>query len=748
MKKAAAVKSKKPAAKAPAKKVAKAASKAVKKAPKKAASAPVKKVAKAARKVAGKKPALAVMDEVTLLSRDLEADLQRTVRAVAKGKGSSPVTYKRILEVLELEESVESKEWALKVFDAMIDRDLVVKGVLNREAEETRRILEAEGKTISHAELSKSGKSKLARVAQGAGGPLVARLISVPIGEVVVCPLNPRKRIDPGSIEEMADSILEHGILQPPIARPGKYQDTYEVVFGQRRLLGKRRAIEKAKEEGRPAMAGSIELLLREMDDRTVLEEAWVENLQRVDVGVREEVEGFRAMLELRDEDGRPCYSVSSLAVKLGKAKSYVSNRMKLTAVPEEMWQALEAEKVGIRHLVEVGRLPTEGARKKAAGMVLRPKFRPEGQVLTVRETMDMIRDEFTVSLRGCPWDLKDADLVPEKKGKKGERLSGGACEDCPCRAGSDPELQEALSGNQHQGAKQGIDANSCLMPACFKEKMEAHWKLTMQRASGEGVKVLSPEEAKKVFPSWGARGPMPSSGYVALDMSPSYHETGHHAGEDTLPPWEKMLGKVSPEELVVARNELTGDIHRMLPRERAIELAEASLGKKGKDSPFSNRPGAKREPSGSRQESGPPEWQTRYDREKKLARGIREKLLEAVNLQKAPSEAFLTELVLGSLWDVLNYDDGLMGLLNQRGLPKFDDEKGDDDEKARVYLDEVVGPEVARAPLAWAALAFFEMVEQQLSLDDEKQGGGLLRALNLDREVLLAVEKPTEEVA
>jgi ParB/RepB/Spo0J family partition protein len=665
-------------------------------------------------------------------TRNLDRDLESVVREISKTNGSPRVGWKRIAEVLGLPEELETQEWSLKIFDAMIDREMVSKGVLMRDSEAVQDILRAEFFSA----------------------PVPAKLMSVPLAKVVVCHLNPRKVVDEASIEEMADSILEHGIIQPPIARPGKYADTWEVVYGQRRLLGQRRANEKSTAAGNPAVE-TIQLLVREIDDRTVLEEGWVENLQRVDVGIREEVTGFQALLDLKDDKGEPIYSITSLARRLGKDKQFVSRRMKLINVPEEMWKALDDGLIGVRQMELVGRLPDEASRKKAAGMVLRPKYRTEDQPLTVRETVEMLRTDFLVSLRGCPWSLKDAELVPVKFDKKGERVSGGACDDCQWRTGGDPDLQESLSGSGTKqgsygsaGGKQGVDANSCMLPSCFKAKQEATWVLTMKEASESGAKVLTQEESSKVFSQWAGNTPMPQSGMVSLTESPGYYETGHHAGEDTLPKWEKMIKYVAPADLIIARNEATGAICRLLKREVAIELAEEALGKQGKESPFANRPGAKKSEAGGgeSQNSGPSEWEIKRQREEKLGAAVKAKLADAIKLQKAPSEEVIIELLLGWLWEELNYEGGLMAEFLAMGLPKFDDEQGDDDGKARDYLETVIRPEIARAPYAWAARALYEIYDQMIRLDEPLQSDGLFKVLALDREKIVATEEPQEE--
>lgn len=443
--------------------------------------------------------------------------------------------------------------------------------------------------------------------------PSAATLITVPIKNVVVSPLNPRKRVDPASIEEMADSIIEHDIVQPPVARPGKYADTYEVVYGQRRLLGKRRAIEKLKAEKRPPMNETIQLLLREMDDRTVIEEAWVENLQRVDVSVREEAMGFEELLKLLDDEGQPLYSVNRLALKLGKDPAFVSRRLKLKGVSEDLWKALDEELIGVRQLELVGCLPTQEMRDKAASAVLKPRFRVSPP-LTVKETQVLIKEEFMVSLAGVEWDLKDADLVPVVVDEKDARIYGGACRDCDFRTGRNPDLQASLSDGT---GSRGWKGNSCMLPTCFKKKKSAIWDRAKKAAVESGAKVLTDQEAKKTFSQWGGVDDLErSSGMVVLSSSPGYAETGHHA-EETLPSWESMIGgKVPAAEVVIARNPKTGAIRRLLPQKLAIELAEEALKEQGKESPFEKRKKEKAPPKGPKERS-----------ELEISRAIKEKL-------------------------------------------------------------------------------------------------------------------------
>ena len=347
----------------------------------------------------------------------------------------------------------------------------------------------------------------------------------------------------------MAESILEHGIIQPPIARlVEECEDTQrvEIVFGQRRYLGAVRAQEMAFDRGMSVEdvedLGSIPLIVRGMSDRQVVEEAWVENLQRVDVSVREESEGFDSLLALRDDDGEPVYTQASLAKKLGKSVAFLSQRLKLRHVPEVLWTALDERRVSVRHLERVGTVADPKAREKLAQEILAPKYQSEP--LSTRQTEELIEAEYRKSLKGVVWDAADAELVPIAWSGSGLRLSGGSCEDCPHRTGNVPELQDGLqrTAGIGKGSVKGIDPRVCLLPSCHRAKEEAHWARLAVDAEAGGLRVLSDGEAAKVFREWGGDfALMPGSPFVAVASKPGYSETGHH-GQDDLPTWEELL--------------------------------------------------------------------------------------------------------------------------------------------------------------------------------------------------------------
>jgi hypothetical protein len=116
----------------------------------------------------------------------------------------------------------------------------------------------------------------------------------------------------------------------------------------------------------------------------------------------------------------------------------------------------------------------------------------------------------------------------------------------------------------------------------------------------------------------------------------------------------------------------------------------------------------------------------------------VRAELRRLVELERDPSEEVLLELIAGSLFDSLGYGGGLLSLLERWGVPEFEEARGGG-ESVREYLDEVVKPQMARAPLAWVALALLEVYDQVVAYDAAVQSGSLLTALGLDREAILS---------
>jgi ParB family chromosome partitioning protein len=177
-----------------------------------------------------------------------------------------------------------------------------------------------------------------------------AQIREIPVGRILPNPAQPRHSYEEDSLTELADSIREHGVLQPILVRPVGSQ--YELIAGERRW----RASRLAHRETIPA-------IVADFDEQTALEVSIIENLQREDVSPLEEAAMFRKMTDLG-------YSVRQLAQKIGKDKGYVENRMRLAQAPPEIRELVSVRKDTISHAYELMKIGDERTRRRLAKKV------------------------------------------------------------------------------------------------------------------------------------------------------------------------------------------------------------------------------------------------------------------------------------------------------------------------------------------------------------------------------------------
>jgi ParB family chromosome partitioning protein len=178
-----------------------------------------------------------------------------------------------------------------------------------------------------------------------------AQIREVPVGKILPNPAQPRLSYDEESLTELADSIREHGVLQPILVRPSGAQ--FELIAGERRW----RASRMAERDTIPA-------IVVDFDEVTALEVSIIENLQREDVSPLEEAAMFRKMTETFG------YSVRQLAQKVGKDKGYVENRLRLSDAPPEIRELVSLRKDTISHAYELMRIGDERQRRRLAKRV------------------------------------------------------------------------------------------------------------------------------------------------------------------------------------------------------------------------------------------------------------------------------------------------------------------------------------------------------------------------------------------
>ena len=142
----------------------------------------------------------------------------------------------------------------------------------------------------------------------------------VPVEFLRPNPRNPRKNFKEHDLDFLAASIRQRGIIQPIVVRPGGAPNAYEIIAGERRW----RAAQKAG-------LHEVPIVIVEADDRTSLEFAIIENVQRTDLNPIEEAAGYDKLI------GEFGYSHGDLANVLGKSRSYVANTLRLLGLPAEI---------------------------------------------------------------------------------------------------------------------------------------------------------------------------------------------------------------------------------------------------------------------------------------------------------------------------------------------------------------------------------------------------------------------------
>ena len=177
---------------------------------------------------------------------------------------------------------------------------------------------------------------------------------NIPVERVDPSPDQPRLAMDQDSLDDLAASVREHGILQPILVRPAA-GSRYQIVAGERRWRAAR-------------MAGLdvVPALIEELDDETALEISIIENLQREDLSPLDEALMYERMIH---EHG---YSVRRLAQKLGKDKGYLENRLRLADAPPEVKELVSVRKDTLSHAYELMKVPDARKRKRLADQVAR----------------------------------------------------------------------------------------------------------------------------------------------------------------------------------------------------------------------------------------------------------------------------------------------------------------------------------------------------------------------------------------
>lgn len=224
--------------------------------------------------------------------------------------------------------------------------------------------------------------------------------LSLPISQVETCSSQPRKRFDDESLQELADSISQHGIIQPLTVRKLS-SGYYQIIAGERRWRAAR-------------LAGlqEVPVIVIQADDRKAAELAMIENLQREDLNPMEEAAGFQSLIESYH------MTQEEAAQRVGKSRSAVTNALRLLGLTPS-----------VRKLVEEGKLSAGHAR---ALVPLSPSLQESAASaivsggLSVRQTEALVKRLSAEKKEAQAKDPDEVDYLAEAQNELKARLCRG----------------------------------------------------------------------------------------------------------------------------------------------------------------------------------------------------------------------------------------------------------------------------------------------------------------------------------
>lgn len=158
----------------------------------------------------------------------------------------------------------------------------------------------------------------------------------------------PRKAFNEESLQELAGSLTEHGVLQPVLVR--EKGDRYEIIAGERRWRA-----------AQIAGLRTIPVIIRQLDDSQAGELSLIENLQREDLTPIEEAQAYRLMME------RYQYTQEMLSQKIGKSRSHIANTLRILNLPPSILEMIESGQLSAGHARAILSLPGQKEQLAAA---------------------------------------------------------------------------------------------------------------------------------------------------------------------------------------------------------------------------------------------------------------------------------------------------------------------------------------------------------------------------------------------
>jgi ParB/RepB/Spo0J family partition protein len=364
---------------------------------------------------------------------------------------------------------------------------------------------------------------------------------SIPLGSIVTSQSEPqiarRKRFEQADLDELAESIKQHGLVNPILVRPHPAQEVingeaFELVAGERRYLAAKRA-----------GLDEIDATVRELSDQQVLELQLIENLQRVDLHPLQEAEGYEQLL-------KHGHKAEELGDKVGKSRRYVYARIQLLKMGKAARDAFYAGDLSASTALLVARIPGHEAQERALKHITEKDW--QGRVMSLRDAQRYVHETFMLKLSEAPFNREDGTLVP----------NAGPCGPCPMRTGNAPDLFGDVKG-----------ADVCTNPSCFASKKAAHIKRELEKATAAGDKVIRGSEAKRILPD--TRGYSYSSDGSHKQLRNGFARPSDKCLDDPKKrTYAELAGKDAPR--VMLQNPSTGRVEKIFKIEDITDRLKA----------------------------------------------------------------------------------------------------------------------------------------------------------------------------
>lgn len=281
-------------------------------------------------------------------------------------------------------------------------------------------------------------------------------------------PTNPRRRITPAEIDDLADKIEPFGVKQAILARPKidapAGEPPLEIVFGHKRWL----ACRKLAEQGRNPHGDAIPYHLENLSDADVLAIQAIENIGRTDLHPLDEAEHYHRMMV---DAVRPL-SAEQVAAVVKVKPERVRKLLSLLQLVQPAQESFYSGQLDLPLALQVARMPATVQAEIAVHLA-----NWGGEPMGPKAAAAFIRDRYMLRLAQAPFKPDDATLVPD----------AGSCVACAKRTGANPQLFDDIT-----------DADTCTDAACFAVKKAAQRERLVQQVRTSGYTVLQGDAARE----------------------------------------------------------------------------------------------------------------------------------------------------------------------------------------------------------------------------------------------------------